>query len=73
MGSGSACRSVYGGFVAWRMGKLDDGSDSIAEQVASQQHWPQLKALILVVSMSLCVSTYISTSLCVSNYISMSL
>ena len=50
VGSGSACRSLNGGFVAWRMGKLSDGSDSLAEQIAPQSHWPQLKVLILVVS-----------------------
>jgi len=50
IGSGSACRSLNGGFVAWRMGSLDSGMDSIAEQVADQSHWPELKVLILVVS-----------------------
>jgi len=48
-GSGSACRSMYGGFVAWRMGHAD-GTDSKAEQVADENHWPELRALILVVS-----------------------
>ncbi|KAJ2801126.1 diphosphomevalonate decarboxylase [Coemansia guatemalensis] len=50
VGSGSACRSMLGGFVAWQAGTMDDGSDSLAEQVAARAHWPQLQALVLVVS-----------------------
>ena len=32
-GSGSACRSMFGGFVKWEMGSEPSGSDSIAIQV----------------------------------------
>jgi diphosphomevalonate decarboxylase len=49
-GSGSACRSLFGGFVAWEMGSATDGSDSLAVQVAPREHWPSLHALICVVS-----------------------
>jgi diphosphomevalonate decarboxylase len=43
-GSGSASRSLYGGFVKWQKGVKADGSDSIAIQVADENHWPEMRA-----------------------------
>ncbi len=39
-GSGSAARSVVGGYVEWLRGYARDGSDSIAVQVAPASYWP---------------------------------
>lgn len=38
-GSGSALRSIYGGFVQWDMGVRDDGEDSVAVQLLGEKEW----------------------------------
>ncbi len=35
-GSGSASRSLFGGFVKWEKGEKADGTDSIAVQIADE-------------------------------------
>jgi diphosphomevalonate decarboxylase len=49
-GSGSASRSLFGGFVKWNKGEREDANDSIAVQIADENHWPEIRAVILVVS-----------------------
>ena len=46
-GSGSACRSIPGGFVEWRAGK--DASDSFAASIVPPEHW-DLSDCIAIVS-----------------------
>jgi diphosphomevalonate decarboxylase len=46
-GTGSAARSIFGGFVEGVAGELRDGSDCYAEPLAAPEHWP-LAALIAV-------------------------
>ena len=38
-GSGSAARSIFGGFVEWHRGERADGLDSFAEPLAPPEHW----------------------------------
>ncbi|HEY5667026.1 MAG TPA: diphosphomevalonate decarboxylase [Gammaproteobacteria bacterium] len=46
-GSGSAARSIFGGFVEMHKGKAADGSDSYAEPLAPAGAWP-LKILVAI-------------------------
>lgn len=46
-GSGSAARSIVGGFAIWHEGCREDGTDSFAEELAPQTHW-DLHCLALV-------------------------
>lgn len=39
-GSGSAARSIFGGFVEMHAGSLSDGSDSFAEPLMAPDAWP---------------------------------
>lgn len=49
-GSGSACRSILGGFVRWHMGLDKNGTDSLAKQIVPASHWPEMRILVLVVN-----------------------
>ncbi|MEM1350687.1 MAG: diphosphomevalonate decarboxylase, partial [Myxococcota bacterium] len=39
IGSGSAARSIFGGYVEMLRGELDDGQDCFAQQIAGADHW----------------------------------
>ncbi len=47
-GSGSACRSIYGGFVEWEKGEKEDGTDSYAKEIAPQSHWDLRVAAVVL-------------------------
>jgi diphosphomevalonate decarboxylase len=48
-GSGSASRSVFGGFVEWRAGVRADGSDCYARPLHGPKYWPALVDLVMIV------------------------
>lgn len=48
-GSGSAARSMLGGYVEWHRGERADGLDSFAEQLLPEDAWP-LAVLVAVTS-----------------------
>lgn len=47
LGSGSACRSLWHGFVEWYPGESLEGEDSFAEQI--QTVWPELRVGLLII------------------------
>lgn len=48
MGSGSAIRSLDGGFVQWVAG--DRSENSIARQIVDHDYWPEMRVVLLVVN-----------------------
>lgn len=48
-GSGSASRSIEGGFCVWHRGSAADGSDSYAEAIFDEAHWPEVRMVVAVV------------------------
>ncbi|GMU00078.1 diphosphomevalonate decarboxylase [Corallococcus caeni] len=47
-GSGSACRSVQGGFCEWQRGERADGEDSYALQRFDAGHWADLRMVVAI-------------------------
>ncbi|HXW66726.1 MAG TPA: diphosphomevalonate decarboxylase [Thermoplasmata archaeon] len=48
-GSGSASRSIFGGFVEWRAGARADGQDCYARSLFGPTHWPELRDVVVLV------------------------
>jgi diphosphomevalonate decarboxylase len=48
LGSGSAIRSIDGGFVQWVAGDRSD--NSVAQQIVDHDYWPEMRVVLLVVN-----------------------
>jgi diphosphomevalonate decarboxylase len=49
-GSGSASRSIFGGFVEWQAGHRADGRDSYARPLFPPDHWRDLRDLVIIIA-----------------------
>lgn len=49
-GSGSASRSIFGGFVEWQKGHRADGSDCFARPLLPPDHWPALRDVVALIA-----------------------
>jgi len=47
-GSGSAARSIFGGFVEWAAGKIGYDESSYAMQLYDENYWPEIRVIVLV-------------------------
>lgn len=47
-GSGSATRSIFGGFVEWKKGEKEDGSDSFAAKIENSGYWPDFRIIACI-------------------------
>ena len=50
LGSGSASRSIFGGFVEWRAGSRPDGADCYARPLYSARHWPAFRDVVVLIA-----------------------
>ena len=49
LGSGSASRSVFGGFVEWRAGRRPDGRDCYARPLVGPRHWASFRDIVVLI------------------------
>lgn len=71
LGSGSACRSLLGGFVEWEAGSCPNGSDCIIKQLAPSS-WMPTNILIITFSASHIPKKHISSTIGMSDTVSTS-